>query len=213
MDGPGMPVRMRAYNVQRVPLVEVEEAGGDVPEKYSAEYDSIMPSGADSKYVASEYTIVATLWPSQIYSAGIADLDTWADVNAHARVPCNLALSYRRENQHDSKCLDMAVAAVGWRMKEYVYKHTFPSSLAMAHRILGNEAKAKGPVDFGNFLNFKKYVPAVNVGNQVRGKRDLLNASESQVELAPYLDPTQGWEPRVLMVHTPIQPFHVEVAF
>ena len=66
-DGPGMPLKMRAYNVLRIPQSEVDEAGGNVPEKYAGEYDSLLPCGAQHKYVASEFQIMAQMWPSQIY--------------------------------------------------------------------------------------------------------------------------------------------------
>jgi len=201
-DGPGLPVRVPAYVVKPVPTADVEAAGGNVPSALADEgFTSVLASPDDAiTYVLKPYEISGTVWSGQVMTAGIADHDAWADVNASVPMSAYVALSVRNLNPYNPSHVDMNVLAVGWRTKEYLYKHAFPVPLPFAKVILGNGTVAPPELKFPRYKEFGELVETIQVSNAQRGKIDLLNATEFRDDLKPYLDPAQGWEARVLVV-------------
>ena len=164
-------------------------------------FTSVLASPDDAiTYVLKPYEISATVWSGQVMTAGIADHDAWADVNASVPMSAYVALSVRNLNPYNPSHVDMNVLAVGWRTKEYLYKHAFPISLPFAKVILGNSTVAPPELKFPRYKEFGELVETRQISNAQRGEIDLLNATEFRDDLKPYLDPAGGWEARVLVV-------------
>ncbi len=189
--GPVMPINIVVTTYQSATTDEL------TPELRS-QYQDVTESKSDPKKVLlkSNYPISSMVWPEAVRESGIVDLETWKDVNAYARIPAQVALKPRSPGK-------MNVVTVGWETKEYIQKKGFRIPLAYAPKILGNGTQSIGLTEFGqaqkSFFN-KELVDISNRSNLIRGAVDLLNASESKNDFAPYLDPTAGWQAWVLMV-------------
>lgn len=195
---PSMPVRLAATIYRKVTAKELTA-------ELRAQYQDVENDPTDPAVMIlnSTFDIQANISSNFVYQSGIADMETWADVNAHARIPA-LAVLKHKKRSNDGVRLDMSPVTVAWYTKQYVQQHGFQIPLAFARAILGNGAKSNGKIEWGKdfeYVDWKKtQVDIVNKSNQLRGQWDLLNASESDAEFAPYLKADAGWQAWVLIV-------------
>lgn len=182
-----------------------------VPETISAEeraklnecFAESAPENTGSKNVVffNRATIDSIIWSSQTYASGITGSAYWCDTNAQARIPCIAIAMPLRYMAHESK-LRVRVLAVAWRTKEYVLENSFEVPLPFAREILGGKDATTGKVVFGKepATNYRPELIITNESNAKRGHIDLLNATESAVDLKPYLDPANKWHARVQLI-------------
>jgi hypothetical protein len=194
-----LPVHASLIHYHRAPKQLSAEESAELSERFAEEAPE--GNGTDNVVYFNKANVDSIIWSSQTYSSGVTDPALWRDVNAQARIPCIVIAKPTRYMVHES-ALKMKVLAVAWRTKEYVLQHSFEVPLAFAREILGGKDATTGKVEFGKeqAANGRPELFITNESNKTRGHVDLLNATESAVDLTPYLDSAKKWHARVQLV-------------
>jgi hypothetical protein len=145
--------------------------------------------------------ITGKIYATHASKSGFADATNFSHVSAYKNIPCTVLvrLSDSRVSDDEKKA---SVIHVEWHTKEFLLQNSFPISNDFAWTILGRKATTGGITSFGMDSNFDKTKTWAirNESNELRGNVDLLLVNEADVPVAPYLDPSKGWQARLMMV-------------
>jgi hypothetical protein len=194
-----LPIHASLIQYQRISKEVTAEERAELKERFAEEApDDKVPGNT---VVFNKASVDSIIWSSQTYSSGVTEPAIWRDVNAQARIPCIVIAKPMRHLAHEA-AFKMKVLAVAWRTKEYVLQNSFEVPLPFAREILGGNDATNGKVEFGKEQAAKGRPELIitNESNKLRGQVDLLNATESAVDLKPYLDPANKWHARVQLV-------------
>jgi hypothetical protein len=188
-----MPIHVKVTQMQVAPTADVA-----LHQALSAKYpESAVGDDGNTCHMASRF-IKGKIWTVQTLDAGIADLASWKDTNADARIP---AIVTARVKGVKGDTITIDAVSVVWKTKTYVQARGVPVPLEFAKLLLGNGDEAASPnTTWGMYKNYSTATTVTNTGNEKRGMIDLLNATESRVPFKNYIYPGSEWQAFVLLV-------------
>jgi hypothetical protein len=195
-----LPVKASLVHFQQMKQDLKDEEVADMSKRFDTRTPMSDKPGFDLWHTTMP--LDGMVWSEQTYASGYANHATWCDVNAQAPIPC-LVVAQQATFPAPGAPLKVRTKAVGWFTKTYVLDNSFEIPLPFAKRILGDKDVVESNLDFGIETPPGKGKLAYKIENEVnktRGQVDLLNATESNAVLAPYLDPANKWHARVQLI-------------
>jgi len=197
------PVNVTVSNFIKVPL----EATEAILDQYPG-YTKLIPIDLDGvpshKVVVQEVNVRSTIWAEQCRSSCIANLASWIYFNMVHPIPAVVVLQPNKKST-SSYTFDMNVTDAAFDTISWLNTHGIPITADFMKKIFNDrtilECLPLGVEKVNRWsagqLSYEDKT-IENVGNRARGTLDLVNLSEFNGDITPYLDPK--WEKRVMLV-------------
>ena len=197
------PINVTVSNFLKVPLEATEEILDQHP-GYTKLISIDVDGKPSHKVVVQEVNVRSTIWAEQCRSSCIANLASWIYFNLVHPIPAVVVLQPNKKST-SSYTFDMTVTDAAFDTISWLTKYGVPITSEFMKKVFNDrtvlECLPLGMEKVNRWSNGQlSYEDKTieNVGNRARATLDLVNLSEYNGDIKPYLD--DKWEKRVMLV-------------